>query len=153
MAAAVRGAGGGIGERMLGGAQAVELADEGEPRPGGMAGESPFDAGERKPGARLEPQCRHALRDESGGLHFVEAGLGVAQDGFTEIDDRVRVAIDRIANGSLQFILAAHLVPPPSVRRLLSRHCREHRVASNGGVSGQFAGSATTRGPPGWRKA
>src|SRR5439155_20516869 len=99
-----------ISERMFRGAQAVELADEGEPWSWGAAGESALDTGKGEAGARLEPQCRHALRHEGSGFHLVEAGLRVAQDRFAEIDDRVGMAINRVADRALQFILAAHFI-------------------------------------------
>ena len=96
--ATVRRPGGRIGERMLRGAQAVELADKREPRSGRAAGEPAFDAGQREARTRRQSQGGHPLGDEGGGLYLVEAGLGVAQDRFAEIDDRVGVAIDRLAN-------------------------------------------------------
>jgi hypothetical protein len=51
------------------------------------------------------------LSDESGGFHLVEAGLRVAQDRFTEINDGIGLTINRLANRALQFILAAHSRP------------------------------------------
>jgi len=53
--AAVRGSRGRIGERMLRGAQAVELADKGETRTGGTTGESALNTSEGEARARREP--------------------------------------------------------------------------------------------------
>ena len=52
VAAAMRGAGMRIGERVVGGAQAVELADDGDARAGGSAGDAALDPGEGEAGLR-----------------------------------------------------------------------------------------------------
>ena len=113
VAAAVRRPGGRIGERVVRGAQAVELADQGEPRPRRPSCEPALDPGQGQTGARREAQGSHALSDQSGRLDLVEAGLGIAQDRFAEIDDRVGMAIDRLANRALQFILTVHFSSQP----------------------------------------
>ena len=107
--ATMRRAGNRVGQRMFRGAQTVELADKGEPRSRGMSGKPALDPGESQPGARFEPQRGHVLGDKSGGFHLVEAGLGIAQNRFAEIDDRVGVTVNRLAHCAFQFILAVHL--------------------------------------------
>ena len=62
VAATVRRPGGRIGERMLRGAQAVELADKGEPRPRRAAGEPALDAGQGEAGARRQAPRRSSAR-------------------------------------------------------------------------------------------
>src|SRR5215469_13193889 len=98
--------------KSAGGAQTVELADKGEPRSGGAAGEPSLDPGEGEARTRRESQGAHMPGDERGSFHLIEAGLGIAQDRFAEINDRVGVTIDRLANRALQLILAAHRRPP-----------------------------------------
>jgi hypothetical protein len=97
-----------VGQGMLRGSQAVELADESEPRARCSAGELSLDAGQSQSGARAQPQCAHPLGDQRGGPHFVKAGFRMAQDGLAEIDDGLGVAIDRIADRALQLVFAAH---------------------------------------------
>ena len=58
VAAAVRGAGVRVGERVVGGAQAVELGDEGEARAGGLGREAAFDAGQRQTRLRRQSSAR-----------------------------------------------------------------------------------------------
>src|SRR6202035_3640864 len=50
VAAAMRGAGMRVGEGMVGGSEAVELADDGDARAGAGAGDAALDTGEREPG-------------------------------------------------------------------------------------------------------
>ena len=69
-----------VGERMVGGAQAVELADEGEARPRRAAADAALDAGQRQAGLRFEAERAHRVGDQRGGFRFVEAGLRVVQD-------------------------------------------------------------------------
>src|SRR5256885_10014870 len=80
VAAAMRRAGVRVGERVVGGSEAVELADEGEARAGRLALEAALDAGQREAGLRLEAHTAHRLRGEGGGLLFVVAGLRVVED-------------------------------------------------------------------------
>ena len=54
VAAGVGGAGVRVGERMVGGAQRIELGDDGDARAAGLAGEAALDAGERKACGRVE---------------------------------------------------------------------------------------------------
>ena len=104
VAAAVRGAGMRVGERVVGGAQAVEFADEGEARPGRVAADAALDPGQREAGSGAEAEGGHA-GDERRGLGLVEPGLGVMEDGFAEFDDLVAVALDRLAHRPFQFVL------------------------------------------------
>jgi hypothetical protein len=123
VAATMRRAGGRVGERVLRGAQTVELANKGEPRSRGRPGQPPLDASQREPGTRRQPQGAHALGYKGSGLDLVEARFGVAQDRFAKIDDRVGMAVDRLANRALQFALAAHvksLVGPIAAARRVS---------------------------------
>ena len=62
VAAAVRGAGMRIGERMVGGAQAVELADDGDGAARRSAGDAALDPGQREAGLRLRPSAASARR-------------------------------------------------------------------------------------------
>ena len=110
VAAAVSRAGDRVGERMLGGAQTVELADEGEPRPRRTTGDPALDAGQSQTGLRRQPQGTHPLGDESGGFHLVEAGLRIAQDRLAETDDRIRMTVDGLADLAFQFSLAGHWI-------------------------------------------
>ena len=112
VAAAVRRAGARVGERVVGGTQAVELADECQPRPRRAARKPALDPGQRQSRARRQSERAHPLGDESRGPGLVEAGFGVAQDGFAEIDDRVGMAVDRLANGAFQLVLSGHGFPP-----------------------------------------
>jgi hypothetical protein len=111
VAAAVRRSGHRIGERMLRGAQTVEFANQGEPRPRRAARQTTLDPSQRQAGARRQPERIHPLGDQSGGLDLVEPGLRIAQDRFAEIDDGVGVAVHRFAHRALQFVLAAHSRP------------------------------------------
>ncbi len=108
VAAAVRRPGDRVGERVLRGPQAVELADKGEPRARRAAGEPALDTGQCQTGTRRQAQGTHPLGDQSGGPHLVEAGLGVAEDRLAEIDDGVGVAVNGLADRPLQLVFAAH---------------------------------------------
>src|SRR5438552_13274376 len=55
VAAAMRRAGVRVGKRVVGGSEAVELANEGEARAWGVALEAALDAGQGEAGLRLEP--------------------------------------------------------------------------------------------------
>ncbi len=63
VAAAVRRPGGRVGERMLRGAQTVELADKGEARTGGGPSEPALDTGQGEARARRQSQAGHTLCD------------------------------------------------------------------------------------------
>ena len=56
-------------------------------------------------GLRLEAQLAHRLGDQRGGVGLVETGFGVVQDPLAEFDDRVPLAMDRLADRALHFIL------------------------------------------------
>ena len=94
----MRGAGMRVGERVVAGAQAVELGDDGDTGAGGLAGDAALDAGQREAGLRREAEALHLLGDELGGSGFVEAGLGMMEDGLADRDDLVAVAVDRLAD-------------------------------------------------------
>jgi hypothetical protein len=111
MAAAVRRPGLRVGERMIGGAQAVELTDEGEARARHYPFQPPLDARHCEAGLRLKTEGTHALGNERCGLDLVEASLGVMEDRLAELDNLVSMAIDRFAHRALQFVLACHRHP------------------------------------------
>src|SRR5205823_85353 len=114
VAAAMGRAGMRVGERVVGGSEAVELTDEREARAGRRAAEAALDAGQRQPGLWREAQFAHLLGDHGGGLAFVEAGLGVMQDRLAELDDLVAVAVDRLAHRLFQLFLGRHAAPRTS---------------------------------------
>ncbi len=93
-----------VGERVLGGAQAVELAEQREARPRLAAAQPALDPGQPEAGCGREAQLRHRLRDQRGGAGLVEAGFGMVQDPLAEFDDRVALAVDRLADRALQFV-------------------------------------------------
>src|SRR5205814_10477514 len=101
-------------EGMVGGPEAVELADEGEARAGRLALEAALDAGQRQAGLRREAQFAHLRGDDGGGLAFVEAGLGVMQDRLAGLDDLVAVTVDRLAHRLFQLFLGRHAAPRTS---------------------------------------
>src|SRR5712672_3207996 len=70
VAAAVRRAGMRVGQRVVGGSEAVELADEGEAGAGGIAAEAALDAGQGEAGLRGEADLTHLVGDDRGGLAF-----------------------------------------------------------------------------------
>ena len=115
VAAAMRGAGVRVGERVVRGSQAVQFADNGDARTAGFAGDAALDAGERQPGLRREAEAGHVLGDQTCGLVLVEAGLGMVEDRLADRDDLVAVAVDRLAHRLLQFFLARH---PPSPKKV-----------------------------------
>ena len=115
----MRGAGVRVGMRVVGGAQAVEFADQREARAGAGALDAALDAGEGEPGLRFEAKPAHRLGDEGGGLLLVEPGLGVVQDRLAELDDLVAAAIDRLAHRLLQFVLAGHSPSPQPVAQMI----------------------------------
>ena len=101
---------------MLRSAETVELADKGKTRPRGAAGEPAFDAGDGKAGTRRESKGAHPLGGKGGCFLLVKAGFRIAQGRFAEVDYRVRVAVDRLANRALQVSFAAHFTgSPPSL--------------------------------------
>ena len=104
MAAAMRRAGMWIGERVLGGTQAVQFAEQREPRAGLAAAQAPLDPGQPEAGFGREAQFSHRLRDERSGPGLVEAGFGMVQDSLAELDDGVPLAVDRVADHALQFV-------------------------------------------------
>ena len=65
VAAAVRRAGVRIGERMVGGPQAVEFADDGEARARALAAQAALDPGQGQAGLRLEPERAHLARRQA----------------------------------------------------------------------------------------
>src|SRR5205085_6211033 len=105
--------------------EAVELADEGEARAGGVALEAALDPGQGEPSLRVETDLPHRVGDQRGSPAFVEAGLGVVQDPLAQFDDLVAVAVDRLAHRLLQFVLAGHRCP-----RLCG--CRQSRIPMPG---------------------
>src|SRR6202030_2515257 len=100
-----------IGERVLRGPQAVELADKGEPGAWRSTGQPALDTGQRQTGAGRQAKGPHLIGDQSGRLHLVEAGLRMAEDRLAEIDDGVGVAVNGLADRSLQLVFAAHSDP------------------------------------------
>jgi len=98
VAAAVRRAGVRVGERVIGGAQRVEFADEGDARPRHAAPDAALDPGQREPGFGAEAEGGHALGNQACGLGLVEPGFGMMEDGFAELDDLIAVAIDGLAH-------------------------------------------------------
>ena len=58
----------GIGERMVGGPQAIEFADKGEARARRVAPEAALDPGECEPGLRLEAEAADAFGHQRRGL-------------------------------------------------------------------------------------
>ena len=81
VAAGVRGAGLGIGDRVAGDDERVELAEQREGRAvAAAAGHVGPDAGERQAALGRQTQTPHGVLDQAGGLDFLEAELGVPAD-------------------------------------------------------------------------
>src|SRR5437667_316392 len=83
-----------ISERVVGGAQTVELADKRQARTGPAASEAALDPGQGQAGLRFEAERAHLVGDQRRGAVLVEAGFRVMQDRLAELDDLVAVAID-----------------------------------------------------------
>jgi hypothetical protein len=126
VAAAVRGTGNGIGERVLGSAQAVQLADKRHPRARPVPLEPGLDPSQCQTGLRHQAERREPLGNQRRGPGLVKAGFGMAQNGFAEPDNRLAVPIYRRAHGALHFVLAGHSRSSAACRRLAlygSRAC------------------------------
>ena len=103
VAAGVRGTGLRVGDRVAGDDEGVELAEQ---REGGTvtaaAGHVGPDPGERQTALGRQAQTPHRLLDQAGGLHFLEAELGVPADRFAETDDLLGALVDGLMNTLLQ---------------------------------------------------
>src|SRR4029453_2766134 len=107
VAGRVRGARHRVRLRVSGDPEGVELADEGERRPGpGAAGDVRANARQSEAGSRHETEAAKFLRDEGRGLQLLEAQLGVAADGLADTDDLIGVALDRLPDTLLQLVPA-----------------------------------------------
>ena len=64
-----------VGKRMVGGAQAVELADKGKARPGQAAADPALDPGQREPRLRLETELQIQVAGGANQREAVRANL------------------------------------------------------------------------------
>ena len=123
VAAGVNRARRGIGLGMAGDNERVELAQERERRPWSLAaGHVGAHAREGEPGPRRQTELAKLRLDEGRGSRLLEAELRVAADRFSDLDDLIGVALDRLVDGSLELVpshgtFSSPTFPPPPARR------------------------------------
>src|SRR5687767_12469468 len=85
--------------------QPVELAEQREGRSvAAPAGRVRAHPGERESALRLETDLPERVFHERGGLHFLEAELGISPDLLAEPDDLVAPPVDGVVDSLLQSI-------------------------------------------------
>src|SRR6185436_17831075 len=105
MAAGVRGARLGIGHRMAGDDERVQLAEHGEGGArAGPAGHVRPHAGRGEAALRGKPQPAKGFLDEPRGLDLLEAELGVLADLLAEFDVLLGALVDGLVDALLQFV-------------------------------------------------